>query len=183
MGKVVVVRYTNGPIKAVLEAEAGRLELFSARERNALLARALERAMAAWRAVFMRIRFTKKVTESPFHYNGDPRSPMYDSGAMERAVYQGKIVARAPGGRVAGTVSTPFAHGVTKEISRVWRVLPPNEVQFVADRFAKLVAREIDLAEDVPVQRARINATPRRRLTATQRARLGVRDRKAKGKA
>ncbi|HYG68735.1 MAG TPA: hypothetical protein VD838_13800, partial [Anaeromyxobacteraceae bacterium] len=165
MGRIVVQRYTNGPIKAVLEAEASRLELFSKRERNALLARSLERALHAWRAVYMRIRFMKPVTESPFHYQGDPRSPMFESGEMKEAAYKGRIIARSPGGRVRGTVGVPFGHAVTPEISRVWKVLPPNEVTFVAVRFAKHVAREIDESEQVPVKRPKVDAQPRRRLT------------------
>ncbi len=182
MSKIVVSRITGGPIRAVLEVESDRLEMFSARERNALLARSLERGITAWRNVYLRHRFQREVKQAPFNYTGDPRSPMVDTGAMSVSAYNGQIVAKAPGGRVYGTITIPFSHPVTKEISRVWRVLPPDEMQYVAEVFAKSVAREIAASDEVTLKRPRVDSKPRRRLTIEQRQRFGVRDRQPRAK-
>jgi hypothetical protein len=181
VARIVVERIKGGPIRAVLEVEATRLEMFSARERNALLARSLERGMTAWRNVYLRRRFQRAVNDPPFNYPVK-NSPMVDTGAMSRSVYEGRIQARAPGGKVSGTVSTPFSHPVTKEISRVWKILPADEMQYVARVFAKAVAHEIATSEEVVLKRPRIDSTPRRKLTAEQRQRFGLRDRKPRTK-
>jgi hypothetical protein len=178
MPRIVVERITGGPIRAVLEVEQDRLEMFSARERNALLARSLERAMTAWRNVYLRRRFQREVLDAPFEYRGPRSSPMVDTAEMSHQAYTGQVIARAPGGRVSGTVSIPYGHAVTKEISRVWRILPAEEMKYVAKVFAKAVAHELATSEEVVLQRPRLESKPRRRLTIEQRQRFNLRDRK-----
>lgn len=176
MGKIVVSRVLNGPIRAVLEMEEEKLNQFRPRERNALLARCLERAMKLWRGLFVKVRFSKSVLGDPFDYKLDSKTPLMDSGTMARVIYGGQVIARSPGGNVKGTVTLPLGHPVRKEIARVLKVVPAPEVQFVADRFAEFVATGLKESDVIPNRRPEIQ--PRRRLTVKQRRAFGIRRRK-----
>lgn len=178
MPRIIVERLTNGPIRAVLEMEQERLDQFRPRERNALLARCLEKAVKVWRSIYMKVWFGKRVLASPYNYTGDHRSPLVDSGDMAKAVYTGRVFARAPGGNVKCFVTMPLTHPVTKEISRVLKVVPAEQIQFIANRFAEYVGGAIDTADVITSQKPDIS--PRRKLTVRQRRSFGVKPRKAK---
>lgn len=178
MGKIVVTSMKNGPIRAVLEMEEERLAQFRPRERNALLARCLEKAVRVWRGIYMRVWVSKRVLEAPYNYAGDKKSPLVDTGTMAESMYTGKVVARAPGGNVKCTVTMPLSHPVTPEISRVLKVVPADQITFIAKRFTDYLARGINASE--VVQTNKPDVIPQRRLTVSQRRAFGVKPRKAR---
>lgn len=176
MARILVERVSNGPIRAYLEMEEARLNQFRPRERNALLARCLEKAVRVWRGIFMKLWFSKRVLSAPYDYTLDHVSPLVDQGDAAKLVYTGKIQARAPGGNVKCYVSMPLGHPVRQEISRVLKVVPPDQIQFIADRFASYVSGAIDQSEVVTTQKPDVQ--PKRRLTVKQRRAFGVKARK-----
>jgi hypothetical protein len=173
---VEVFRYSNGPLRGVLKANEAWLALMMPRERNALLRSAGKRAANEWRFRYVPLRFTSAVLGAPWFYDYPSQTPMIYKGTMIRQVFTGQINVTAKtdaGGtqQVKSEVSLPFGHGVIPEIARVWRIIPPNEVQFFAERFAfHAIAEQRQLVTNVPRGQSRL----RLRLAAGQRRRLGV---------
>ncbi len=176
MGKIVISRVANGPIRAVLEMEQEKLDQFRPRERNALLARCMEKAVRIWRGIYMRVWFSKRVLYAPYNYKLDQRSPFMDSGDMAKSVYTGQVTARAPKGSVKCVVTRPIPHPIRQETSRAFQVVPEDQIQFIADRFAELVAGGINNSETVRTNKP--DVIPRRRLSVKQRRAFGLKARK-----
>lgn len=175
-----VIASRKGPIRMRLEANREWLELFSARERNALLRGVFTRVGNEWRHKFLRRRLeARTVLKAPFSYTLDTTSPMIESGYMARAaIWKGKIRATAKRNKqgtqqVSTQIALPFGHPVRPEIAAVFRIIPNDEVRWFADRVAKLLAEE--RAKSVDATARRKNARPRLRLSNRQRRRFGVR--------
>lgn len=178
MAKIVLDRVQGRGIRAVLEVEENRLAMFSAYERNKLLAWSFGEAVRALRARVMKVRFTKKILEAPWNYKDDPYSPFVDSGAMSKNVYSGSIKATAPGGNVKAYMTAPAGHYVTAEIGRVLRTWSKAEISILAQEFKKNVAGGIEKSQLIVDDRPDVQ--PRRKLTVRQRATFGVKARKAR---
>ena len=173
----------RGPIRMRLEANREWLELFSARERNAMLRGVFNRVGNEWRHKFLRRRLEKdSVLKAPFNYNLDVISPMVESGYMARsAIWKGQIKTVAKRNKqgtqqVKTTIGLPFGHPVRPEIAAVFRIIPRDEVEWFAARVGQLLTQERSKAEDATANRK--NARPRLRLSQRQRRRFGVRSRR-----
>lgn len=162
--KVVVYRYSNGPIRAVLTANENELQMFSARERNALLARSLEKSVAKWRAKYLKLRLQRTVLEPPFNYQGDKRTPLYQTGQLRDTIYNGILIARAPGGNVRCRIPLPAGHAITKEIDRVLREVPRGEIKQVSIWFAEFLAKGIADSSVTTIEK------PNKGITITKRS-------------
>lgn len=180
---VVIRRYQVGSFRVVYEANKEWLELFSKRERNAMLRGTAKRLGNEWRFKFLKRRLERSsVLKPPFNYDLDTRSPMYHSGNMAKAaIWKGKIKATAKTSKsgdqqIKVDIPLPYGHPVRPEIAVVFRIIPPDEVQWFADRFSDLLVNERKRADNAT--KARKNAKPRLRLSSTQRKRFGVTSRR-----
>lgn len=186
----VIVRYDNGPMRAVLTANQEWMDLMVASERNALLRRCAVRALNDWRYTRLAKYFTNAVHQAPFNYAAGRSSHLVSSGQMRHLVInQGRAEARAKTDssgtqQVTAILRVRYGHPVSKEIARVLRVIPPADVQYFADRFAKYVADEKGQTsagtstQENGASKTRKGVTKRVRLGRDQRRRLGVKSRK-----
>jgi hypothetical protein len=174
---VVVQRYTGGsggvaPLRAVLHANHEWMKIMRARERNKLLKQLGLDAGNRWRWKFLKRRVQKDtVLKPPFNYRDDPKSPMIDKRILISRIWKGKITATAKtegGARSGGRqlmkirIPIPFGHPVTPEISRVFNVVPPDEIEELAENIGKGLARR-------KAQHFRPSGKPAMRLSADQR--------------
>ena len=189
---IVVQRYDNGPVRAVLTANQAWLDLMRSSERNALLRRCALRALYDWRRTRLIQRFTPVVNHAPYNYANASRSPLVKTGEMRNEVLnesRGETRAKRNGAgtqQVTAVLRTHYGHIVGSEIARVMKVMPPSDTQFFADRFAVYVATE--QGQTVITQAGKVitgsvvGAQPKGKLRVAlntgQRRRLGVKTRK-----
>ena len=189
---IVVQRYDNGPVRAVLTANQAWLDLMVASERNALLRRCALRALYDWRRTRLISRFTPIVNRAPYNYANASRTPLVKTGEMRKEVLnesRGETRAKRNGAgtqEVTAILRTRYGHIVGTEIARVMKVMPPSDVQFFADRFAIYVATE--QGQTVITQAGKVitgsvvGVKPKGKLrvalNTSQRRRLGVKSRR-----
>lgn len=178
----------GGPLRASFEANQEWLDYFSPRERNAVVNRSGLRAAGNMRLKFFRDRINaRKVKAPPFSYRARTNSPMIgdrsrdDPSKLINRIHKGKIRTSTKGSKkgqqqLMVTIPVPFGHPVTKEIVRVWRILPEYELQYFADWVMRYAFDYRDKAK--LKQPKRMDARPRYELTAAQRRAMGIKPRK-----
>ena len=185
-----VQRAEGAAIRVTIQRNQEWLDMFSPAERRKTMKRAFELALNDWRSTHLRKRVERDhVLAPPFLYAGKRRhSPMVrrarpsPNQVLINTMWRGKIRASVPPVasdtqpyNIWGTVAIPFGHPVTPEISRVFSIIPPDEIAWIAEAFSKRLLAIKDEAMQVrawgqkparlklsPGQRESLRRTPRR---------------------
>ncbi len=175
----------NGPLRAVLRRNHAYLSLFAPAVRKKILAKAGRQAVRNWRAMFFVKRFKKEIVSGPpwnYHYGGKHPmiGPHRGNEKLRNVIYRGKIrvVYKAKGDRFRIDASLPYGHPVKPYTSRPWLIVPPNEVQFIADELQKGIDAIAELGGGAHMAvTSRSNRYPAR-VNERQRQALGIRKRR-----
>jgi hypothetical protein len=181
----------GGPIRAVIENGKRLMATLPQGAQNRAMRDAFTAALHAWRAEFLKLRFSNYVLRAPFSYRLRSkryasakriagRPPLVDSGDLAQVAGTGKIVSRATKGNVRGTVSVPSPHAMLPEFARILRTVPHWEIVWISKRFAAELERTIATAQtahaamtaeriEVKAVRKLLRANARRLKTATPR--------------
>jgi hypothetical protein len=192
MAKVerVEIRRGKSAMRATIERNQEWLELFSPAERRKVMKRTFELALNDWRQTHLKKRVQRDdVLAPPFNYAGKRRhSPMVrraranPNEVLINAMWRGKIRAQVPPVaddnapyQISGTVAIPFGHPVTPEITRVFSIVPPDELEWLGEAWGKRLLQVKDQAMHVrawgekparlklsPGQRESLRRQPRR---------------------
>ena len=165
-------------LRAAIEANEGALAVLTKAGRNRAIRRTFDRAATNWRNRFVWLRFTRRVSKPPFNYDGPWKHPLdgwhKGSAKLMNSALTGKIKTRkrqGSGGFVT-SVPLPNKHPISKEISRVLSVVPPSEIEWMADDAATGFAQFILFERFQRERRLKKARANRRLLNAVQ-----VRDR------
>ena len=185
-------RRGKSAIRVAIERNQEWLELFSPAERRKIMKRTFELALNDWRGTHLRKRVERDaVLAPPFSYAGKRRnSPMVrrarsnPNEVLVNVIWRGKIRAQVPPVasdrepyQISGTIAIPFGHPVTPEITRLFSIVPPDELEWIGEAWGKRLQQDKDQAMHV---RAWGEKPARLRLSPGQRESLRRQPRKAK---
>lgn len=186
MAKVETITHTakGAAIRTTIERNQEWLDMFSPAQRRKVMKRSLELAINDWRSQHLKKRVQRDtVLAPPFSYAGKRRhSPMVrrarpdPNQVLVNTIWRGKIRAQVPPVasdtqpyNIWGTVAIPFGHPVTPEISRVFSIIPPDEIEWIAEAFSK---RLLDIKDGAMQVRAWGQKPARLKLSPGQRESL-----------
>lgn len=144
----IVARFHAGTLRSYLSVNNDWLRLMRASERNALIRTAALRAVMDWRYVKLKDRFTTVVIRPPYNYKVDVLTPLLAHGKMRHLAINGSKPYATAKTNKAGTqqvrvvLRMDYGHEVSKAIGEVMKVIPPQDTQFVADRFGLYIDQE-----------------------------------------
>lgn len=144
----IVATSQRGSLRCWLDANSEWTRLMRASDRNALFRAAATRAVMDLRHARMKVLFTQGVTRPPFNYDLDKLTPLVASGKMRNLVLNGSKPYATAKTDKSGTqqvrvvLRMDYGHVVGKEIAAVMKIVPPEWVQFVCERFAIYVNTE-----------------------------------------
>ena len=187
--ETIIERRGKTSIRTTIERNSEWLEIFSPAERRKIMKRTYEQALNDWRGKFLRKRVERQtVLSPPFSYQGKRRhSPMVrrkrqnPNEVLVNTIWRGKIRASVPPvagdtepRQIWGTVAIPFGHPVTPEISRVFSIVPEEELDWFADAWSKRLLQIRDDAKHIRAwgqKPARLKLSPGQRESLRRRPR------------
>ncbi len=132
----------RGPLRCWLDVNQHWLQTMRASDRNALLRAAAIRAVLDLRHARLKALFTDAVLKPPFNYTKDTITPLLASGKMRNLVLNGSKPYATAKTDATGTqmvrvvLRMDYGHIVGPEIAAVMKIVPPEWVHFVCERFA-----------------------------------------------
>lgn len=186
MVKTVVSR---GTIRAVLDENKAMLELYRPADQNRIQREALRRALQNHRGKHIAKRFSQWVKAPPMSYQWKKRGrPLFRTGTMAKAVYQGSIRVSTRKGLLQGSVKFPAGHPLPtgsgqgwpknakpsnyrNEIQRVMASMTDAEMQEMLKRMGDAMLG-INRKAKIAKRRPKGGGERRRSLTANQRQRF-----------
>jgi len=143
-------------LRTVLEMNEPAARLLVPAQRRKLYKFTLERVMRNWRTKYLGRRVNADtVKKPPFNYQKGGNTPMigwrrkWDKSKLINAMWAGKITAQIPTPKketepmkFGVRVAFPLGHAVNSAITKVFKELPSDEINWIVAEWAKELATE-----------------------------------------